>query len=165
MESRLQASCKSDIRIIKKEDIAPKRKAEHEPYEYIKYNITKQNALSQCQVSVYEIPPLKSNYPYHYHTANTEVFYIVSGIGILRTPEGEQIVNSGDFIVCPPTKDSAHKLTNKSETEVLCYIDFDTVNSPDIIHYLDSGKTGIIMKGEESVFYKEMDQKDYYDGE
>ena len=95
---------------------------------------------------------MKSNYPYHYHAANTEVFYIISGQGILRTPNGNRSIKAGDYIVCPPSENGAHKIINNSSSEILKYIDFDTTNSPDIISYPDSDKTGIIIHNESSMF-------------
>ena len=40
-------------------------------------------AANNSVVSVYEIPPLKSAYPYHYHHKNEETLYIISGKGVL----------------------------------------------------------------------------------
>lgn len=47
-------------------------------------------------VSIYEIPPKKAAYPYHFHHNNEETFYIISGEGILRTPIGERKVSAGE---------------------------------------------------------------------
>ncbi len=156
---------RNQILVTNENNLIGKHKAEQEPYEYIKYEITPKEAFSQCYVAIYEIPPMKSNYPYHYHAANTEVFYIISGQGILRTPNGDRSVKAGDCIVCPPTENGAHKLFNNSKSEVLKYIDFDTTNTPDIINYPDSDKTGIIVQNQSSLFFKNSDKVDYYEGE
>lgn len=156
---------RNQILVTNENNLIGKHKAEQEPYEYIKYVITPKEAFSQCYVAIYEIPPMKSNYPYHYHAANTEVFYIISGQGILRTPNGDRSVKAGDCIVCPPTENGAHKLFNNSKSEVLKYIDFDTTNTPDIINYPDSDKTGIIVQNQSSLFFKNSDKVDYYEGE
>ena len=79
-------------------------KNEHEKYEYIKRTIVPWEQAEQCAVSLYELPPEKSAYPYHYHTKNEEVFYIISGQGIIRTPDGENSVSAGDFIFFPAMK-------------------------------------------------------------
>jgi len=50
-------------------------------------------------VCFYTLQPGKANYPYHYHTGAEEVFYIISGHGTLKTPEGEQNVSEGDVVV------------------------------------------------------------------
>lgn len=153
------------ILITNKKQICRIHKAEHEPFEYNKYKVTNRNEFSQCYVAIYDIPPLKSNYPYHYHTANTEVFYIISGNGILKTPDGDKKIVTGDVIVCPPTKDSAHLITNISGVETLTYIDFDTTNFPDIVNYPHSDKIGVIIDNQPSTFFNNDSKVNYYDGE
>lgn len=153
------------ILIVNEEDIVQKHKNEHDVYTYSKREVTSRKDFEQCYVAVYEIPPKKANYPLHYHTANTEVFYIIKGKGILITVDGEKEIKQGDFIVCPPAEKSAHKIINTSESEILKYIDFDTTNSPDIIHYPDSGKVGIVIHNKSSDFFRIKEKIDYYDGE
>ncbi len=153
------------IVIVNQKDLVGKHKAEHDNYEYLKYEVTPRNRFEQCYVSVYEIPPLKAGYPYHYHVANTEVFYIISGCGILETKDDKRYLKAGDFIVCPPSDKGAHKIINASDNEILKYIDFDTTNSPDVIHYPDSNKTGIIIRNQPGMFFYDKSQVDYYDGE
>lgn len=156
---------RDNIYIVNENDVKQKHKDEHHPYAYSKREITSREDFEQCYVAIYEIPPEKSNYPLHYHTANTEVFYIIQGKGILVTPDGQKEIKQGDFIVCPPTEKSAHKIINSSENEVLKYIDFDTTNSPDIVHYPDSGKVGIIVHNKSNSFFKSSEEVYYYDEE
>ncbi|MBF4693760.1 cupin domain-containing protein [Fusibacter ferrireducens] len=156
---------KSKILITNKTLLQGKRKAEHELYEYTKYEITKRSEFSQCYIAIYEIPPRKANYPFHFHEVNTEAFYIISGIGVIETLEGEQKIKAGDIIVCPPKKEGAHRIVNTSENECLTYIDFDTTNSPDLVHYPKSDKVGVIVHNQSSTFFRNESQVDYYDGE
>lgn len=153
------------IKIVNKTLTEPKHKNEHEPYEYYKYEITNRSEECQCYVAIYEIPPQKANYPYHYHLKNEEVFYIISGNGVLRTPEGDKAISAGDVIVCPPEENGAHKLINTSTTQKLVYLDVDTVNSPDLVYYPDSEKVGVIVNGQSSTFFKKQSAVDYYEGE
>lgn len=146
-------------------NIDGKRKTGLDKYDYIKYEVTKRKDFSQCYVCFYELAPLKSAYPKHYHKYNTECFYIISGSGIIETKNDNLNVNSGDIIVFPCGEEGTHKITNVSDKEKLLYIDFDTTNSPDIVKYVDSGKIGIIEHNISSSFYKEDSQIDYYDGE
>ena len=155
----------NDVLIINQNNLIGKHKAEHENYEYTKYEVTPRSEFNQCHLSVYEIPPLKANYPYHYHVTNTEAFYIISGCGMIETQSGNRQIKEGDFIVCPPMEKGAHKIVNTSEDTILKYIDFDTTNSPDIVHYPDSGKTGIIVHNQPSAFFYDTSKVDYYDGE
>lgn len=154
-----------EIIITNKEKIAPRHKAEHEPFEYLKYEITKRSRDNQCYVCLYDIPPGKAGYPYHYHTANTEVFYIISGSGIIETPDGDKSISVGDVIVCPPNAKGAHKIINTSETEMLTYLDCDTANSPDVVFYPATDKVGMLIQGESSMFFDKSSQVGYYKGE
>jgi uncharacterized cupin superfamily protein len=146
------------------ETIPAAHKSGHKDYEYYKHPIIPRDATSQCVVSVNEIPPGKSAYPYHYHTQNEEVYYIISGSGTLKTPSGDRAVSAGDFLFFPADESGAHKLTNASESEMLVYIDFDTKNDIDIAFYPDSGKIGIWGKGINQL-YKVSDKVDYYENE
>jgi len=158
MESR-------EILITNKNLIQPKHQSEHNPYEYNKYEVTEQGKDNKSYVAIYEIPPQKANYPYHYHLKNEEVFYIISGNGILETPNGNKIISSGDIIVCPPSEKGAHRIINSSQTEMLSYFSCDTVNSPEVVSYPNSNKIGILVNGEPGTFYKKNSNVDYYEGE
>lgn len=137
---------------------------DHERYEYFRKTFVRRSEARQCVVNVFEISPMKSAFPYHYHRNNEETFYIISGHGILRTPEGERAVNAGDLLFFPATEQGAHQLSNSSAIENLVYIDFDTANEIDITVYPDSNKIGIWGK-EINQLYRIKDQVDYYDGE
>lgn len=146
------------------EEIPVSHKKEHGEYEYFRRKFLSFGEANNALVSVYEVPPKRAAYPYHFHHKNEETFYILSGSGILKTPEGEREVCAGEFLFFPAGPEGAHKLTNSSETEKLVYIDFDVVHDVDIAEYPDSGKIGIWGKGINRLYPKEADV-DYYDGE
>ena len=148
----------------KMEDLPASHKCEHEGYEYHRRKFLSFGEAKNSLVSIYEIPPGKSAYPYHYHHKNEETFYILSGEGILKTPEGERTVSTGDLLFFPTGPEGAHKLTNCSATENLVYLDFDVVHDIDIAVYPDSDKIGIWGKGINKI-YPQNSNVDYYDGE
>ena len=128
----------------------------HNQFEYHKYEVTdarqkyevaSPNEGNQTVVAFYKIPPGKSNYPFHYHTTNEEVFYIISGSGALETHDTTHPIKAGDIIVCPAGKGGAHKITNTSKTENLVYLDVDTNKTPDIAYYPHSNKLGMRAAG------------------
>jgi len=139
--------------IIKRMDkITPTHQNEHPKYEFYKYAVTNSEHKyevadpkdgNQMVVAFYALPPGKSSYPFHYHTTNEEVFYIISGSGILETFDGSHEVTAGDIMVFPAGKEGAHKLTNNSGTENLVYLDIDTNKTPEIAYYPHSNKVGI----------------------
>lgn len=143
----------------------PLKHQEHENYEYIKHTVVSKKAENGCTVAFMEVPPLKSAYPYHFHVAITEVFYIISGTGILETPDGEKKVKKGDVLVFPAGKDGAHKLTNTSKEETLCYLDCDTTAAVDVAFYPNSQKVGYLIEGQENKFFDLKSDVEYYKGE
>ena len=154
--------------------IIPKHQNEHEKYEYFKYEITDSkekyevtspNEGNQTVVAFYALPPGKSNYPFHYHTTNEEVFYVISGNGVLETFDEKRLIKAGDLFICPSGKNGAHKITNTSETENLVYLDVDTNNTPDIAYYPHSNKVGIRAAGGVRDNFNLEDKVDYYDNE
>ncbi len=154
----------SQIKHAKIEEIPAQHKREHEDYEYFRRRFIPFGEAKNTLVSVYEIPPGKSAYPYHFHHNNEETFYIISGSGVLKTPEGERVVSAGELVFFPTGEQGAHKLTNSSESENLVYLDFDVIHEVDITEYPDSGKIGIWGMGINEL-YPRSANVDYYEGE
>ena len=154
----------SQIKQCKIDQISANHKCEHEGYEYYRRKFVPFGAANHTHVCVYEIPPMKSAYPYHYHYKTEETFYIISGEGVLKTPEGERSVCQGELIFFPAGENGAHKLTNTSRTENLIYIDFDSTHELDVAVYPDSDKIGIWGMGINKMFPKSA-ETDYYEGE
>ena len=152
------------IKHSRMEDIPCNHRCEHEGYEYFRRKFVPFGAAEHTVASIMEIPPGKSAYPYHYHHKNEEVFYILSGEGLLRTPAGERRVAAGELLFFPTGPEGAHKLTNTSETENLVYLDFAAVQDIDIAEYPDSGKIGVWGKGINRLYPLSADV-DYYEGE
>lgn len=152
------------IKHCKADDLPVSHKCEHDGYEYYRRKFVPFGGAKNTLVSIYEIPPLKSAYPYHYHHKNEETFYVLSGEGILRTPGGEREVAAGELLFFPVGPEGAHKLTNSSATETLVYIDFDVVHDVDIAVYPDSDKIGV-WGMEINKVYPQHGDVDYYDGE
>ena len=152
------------IKHAKIEDIPAGHREEHEGYEYFRRKFVPFGEAKQTHVCVYEIPPGKAAYPYHFHYKTEETFYIISGTGLLRTPEGEREVRGGELIFFPAGEEGAHKLTNISDSSNLVYIDFDVAHDLDAAVYPDSGKIGVWGMGINQMYPKSA-AVDYYDGE
>ena len=98
----------------------------------------------KCRVNFIEVEPGNQAFSYHYHEMNEEVFYIISGTGIVRTVKGDITVKAGDIITFPTGKEGSHVIRNGSDTEKLVYIDFDAINIPEIVHLPDVKKVMVI---------------------
>lgn len=139
----------ADILHLRMEDMRVSHNA-HGDYEYTKRTFVPRGTGSTL-LCVYEIPPGKSAYPYHYHMKDEESFHILTGTGTLRTPQGERPVTAGDFLYFPAGPEGAHKLTNTG-TEPLVYIDFDVIHDLDVCVYPDSDKLAVWGKGVNRVY-------------
>lgn len=115
--------------------------------EHKRKNFTKQFSTNKLVASLYEIAPGKVSWPYHYHTTNEEVFFIIDGQGELRTHDKMIIVTKGDFIRFPVGEQGAHQIKNTSPDVTLKYLDFGTTNHPDIVFMPDSNKLGVFGGG------------------
>lgn len=89
--------------------------------------------------SLYEVPPGRAAFPYHYHHANEEAVYVLAGSGTLRIGEEEVEVSAGDYAAFPTGEGYAHQLINTSE-DPLRYLCFSTMIEPEVGFYPDSGK-------------------------
>jgi uncharacterized cupin superfamily protein len=123
--------------------------------------------------SLYEVPPGRRAWPYHYHLANEEAIYVLEGSGILRVGGEEVQVSKGDYVALPARSEAAHQLVNSFEA-VLRYLCFSTMVEPDVMVYPDFGKIGILggaapggpkEKRTLSKFLRSDAEVGYYDGE
>jgi len=83
------------------------------------------------------LPAGKANCPYHYHTAQWELYVIVRGTGQVRTPKGRTAVRTGDVFMCPPGE--PHQLINNTKRDLQYYCIADNPVS-DSGYYPDSDK-------------------------
>lgn len=103
----------------------------------------------------------KFSYPYHFHRNTEELFVMVSGRAVLRSPDGFQHVGPGDVVFMGMGESGAHQLYNDQD-EPCVYLDIRLRVDPDVVEYPDSGKLAILPNLE--VFRKESRVR-YFDGE
>jgi uncharacterized cupin superfamily protein len=137
----------------------------HPAYEYDRAEVLPRNGGNRCGVIFYDIAPGKSSFPFHYHSSSEEIFYIISGRGVVETNEGEIPVGAGSVVVCPAGEGGGHRITNTSDSEVLSYIDIDTVPETDMAVYPKTGKIGVFGNDGFMKIYKMDGGIKYYDGE
>jgi uncharacterized cupin superfamily protein len=89
--------------------------------------------------SLYELPPGKRGFPFHYHLANEEAIYVLDGEATLRLGDREIAVRAGDYIALPAGPGHAHQLINRSAAPVH-YLCMSTLQTPEVAVYPDSHK-------------------------
>jgi uncharacterized cupin superfamily protein len=108
------------------------------------------------------VPPGKYNFPYHAHSAQWELYLIISGEGSVRHKDGTSEVEPGDAFIFGP--DEPHQLINSGEEDLVYYVIADNPIG-ESAYYPDSrkwkvnkssAKDRVVIKGQET---------DYFDGE
>jgi len=108
-----------------------------------------------------QLHPDQYSAPYHFHRYAEELFMIISNSATLRTPNGLEIVNSGDLVFFEKGEIGAHQLYNHT-TETCTYLDVRTYIGYDVAEYPDSNK--ILIAPSFEIFNKDS-QASYFDGE
>ena len=98
--------------------------------------------------------------PYHFHRFAEELFFVISGSMTLRTPNGFEIVSTGDLIFFEMGESGAHQFYNHT-SEPCTYLDVRTYIGYDVCEYPDSGK--ILLAPSFEIFKKES-QTTYFEG-
>jgi uncharacterized cupin superfamily protein len=122
--------------------------------------------------SLYELPPGKRSWPYHYHAGNAEAIFVLAGEGFVRLGDDEHRVDAGSYVPCPARPVGAHRVVNDGE-EPLRYLAMSTMRDPDVVEYPDSEKVGVFAgsppgSAEERAvhgYFRTGDAVDYWDGE
>lgn len=92
--------------------------------------------------SLYRIPPGAKPWPRHYHCANEEALYVLSGEGTLALGDRSVPLRAGDYVALPAGAAHAHGVANDSQ-EDLVFLCVSTMVHPDVVVYPDSAKVGI----------------------
>jgi uncharacterized cupin superfamily protein len=108
-----------------------------------------------------QLNPDQYSAPYHFHRYAEELFMIISGSAMLRTPNGLELVNSGDLIFFEMGETGAHQLFNHTK-ETCIFLDIRTYIGYDVCEYPDSNKLFIAPTYE--IFNKDS-QVSYFNGE
>ena len=112
-------------------------------------------------LALVRIPKGKALCPYHSHSAESELYLVVSGKGSIRDKEGTTTVIAGDAFFFGPGE--AHQLTNAGVEDFVYYVIADNPRG-DSCYYPDSGKFAVMKEGTDEVIVKGT-ETDYFDGE
>jgi uncharacterized cupin superfamily protein len=107
------------------------------------------------------IPKGKTYCPYHSHSAESELYLVVSGRGLVRDKEGMIEVGAGDAFFFGPG--AAHQLSNAGDEDFVYYVIADNPRG-DSCYYPDSGKWAVATEGSDEMIVKGR-EADYFDGE
>jgi uncharacterized cupin superfamily protein len=105
---------------------------------------SRQLGASKLGYNLTVLPPGKSAFPFHCHSVNEEMFFVIEGQGELRLGEARHPIRAGDIVACPPGgPESAHQILNNSSAD-LKFLAVSTRLSPEVCEYPDTGRFGLI---------------------
>jgi uncharacterized cupin superfamily protein len=126
-------------------DSIPSRKGSDYPQpfgenmaERIRQRLGDAGGLTQFGVNLLQLPPGAWSAQRHWHSAEDEFVYIVSGEVVLVTDDGEEVLRGGDCAAFAANTPNGHHLVNKSAFMAVCLEvgsrnpDNDAVDYPDI---------------------------------
>jgi len=108
------------------------------------------------------MPPGKSNFPFHAHSAQWEMYLIVSGNGSVRDKDGNTDVVAGDAFIFGPNE--PHQITNSGDVELVYYVIADNPIG-ESGYYPDSGKWKVNKSSAADRVVIKNGETDYFDGE
>ncbi|MFK7824269.1 MAG: cupin domain-containing protein [Oligoflexales bacterium] len=122
----------------------------------------------------YELPPEKESFPHHFHCANEESIFILSGEGEVRINDTWYPIKQNDFASFPPGPENSHSLKNTGKNS-LTYLCLSSMLPTDVVGYPDSKKIGIFGSSDAGKGFftsswlmkiiKDQESVDYYEGE
>jgi uncharacterized cupin superfamily protein len=90
-------------------------------------------------VNVTRLPPGNTSCPFHSHQREDEVFFVLSGRGVLRYGDTLTEIRAGHCVSCPAGTGVAHQIANPFDAD-LVYIAMGPHDPNEVCVYPDSGK-------------------------
>jgi uncharacterized cupin superfamily protein len=84
--------------------------------------------------TLYELDPGYDGDRVHMHYGAEEMFFVVSGRPVFRSPDGEEQLAPGDFVFCPEGRAGLHTFSNPHE-EPARMLAMSAGSFPDVVAY------------------------------
>ena len=94
-------------------------------------------------MSVYELEPGNTSWPYHFEVAEEEWLIVIEGELTLRTPDGESVLRTGDVVCFPAGATGAHAVRNHTDTSARFAMPSTEARFGGATVYPDSGKVRV----------------------
>jgi len=110
-------------------------------------------------LEILRLAPGQTPYPYHLHSAQWELYHVVSGRGVVRHKDGTTPIEAGDAFIFGP--DEPHQITNDGAKDLVVYVIAD--NPIGESSYYPDSKKWLVRSPERKLMRS--DPLDYFDGE
>ncbi len=110
-------------------------------------------------LEILRLAPGQTPYPYHLHSAQWELYHVISGGGLVRHKDGTMPIERGDAFIFGP--DDPHQLTNNGTEDLVALVIAD--NPIGESSYYPDSKKWLVRSPERRLMRS--DALDYFDGE
>ncbi|MFN2540836.1 MAG: cupin domain-containing protein [Chthoniobacterales bacterium] len=107
------------------------------------------------------MPSGKINFPYHAHSAEWELYLVVSGGGTVRHKDGSTEISAGDAFIFAPNE--PHQISNTGNEDLIYYVIADNAVG-ESGYFPDSAKWKVNKLSNQRIDIKGS-ETDYFDGE
>jgi uncharacterized cupin superfamily protein len=124
---------------------------DRESADRIRQRLGDAGGLTQFGVNLLQLPPGAWSSQRHWHSAEDEFVYVLSGEVVLVTDKGEELLRAGDCAAFPRNTPDGHHLINRSGSVAVCLevgsrIEDDFAFYPDIDLLFDPKANGYTHK-------------------
>ena len=110
-------------------------------------------------LEILRLAPGQTPYPYHLHSAQWELYHVISGKGVVKHNDGTTAIEPGDAFVFGPNE--PHQLANNGTEDLIVLVIAD--NPIGESAYFPDSKKWLVRSPERSILRS--DPLDYFDGE
>ena len=114
-----------------------------ERFQHGRKSLTGMDNEAGIGCALFKVAPGKRAFPSHAHLANDEALFVLEGEGTLTVGDEDIRMGAGDFVMIPRGSSTPHVLVSEGEADLI-YICMSTMNTPDVVHYPDSDKLGVL---------------------
>ena len=137
-----------------------------EGFECRRARLGPQTGVARVGASLWELPPGKAAYPYHFHLTEDEILILLEGTLSLRTPDGWRDLPRGEVVGFPVGEAGAHQVVNRTDSTVR-FLAVSNSGAPEAVVQLDANKIGVFERapggGGIREWYRRGDQVPYFE--
>ena len=113
-----------------------------EGFECRRARLGLQTGVTRVGASLWELPPGRAPYPYHFHLTEDEILILLEGTLSLRTPEGWRDMEQGEVVGFPVGEAGAHQVVNRTGSTVR-FLAISNSGMPEAVVQVDANKIGV----------------------
>jgi uncharacterized cupin superfamily protein len=107
---------------------------EHGPETGLRHRTFWRPHSARMGASLWDLRPGAAGMRWHMHYGAEEMFFVISGRPLFRTPDGEEELAPGDFVFCPEGRAGLHAFGNPRD-EPARILGMSAGSFPDVVAY------------------------------